>query len=130
MPTTDSQTLPNSTSRSVHRRRYRPQTRQHLIEQFENGEQSLAEFCEENGLCRSSLWRWIVRRRREESGAGALVQIPMQESRAAETSPAAGVTPRASVRVELVGGMRLEIVAGTDPAWLAALVRALEPARA
>jgi hypothetical protein len=33
----------------------------------------------------------------------------------------------AAVTMQLTGGTRLEIVAGTDTAWLGALVRALTP---
>ena len=50
MSASNSHPLPDPGKRSVSVRRYRPQRRQHLIEQFENGEQSLTEFCEENGV--------------------------------------------------------------------------------
>jgi len=96
------------------------------MEQFENGEQGLTEFCEENGICRSSLWRWLAQRRREQMGAGALVEI----SERALTKPvgSTAVHTMGSVTVELTTGARLQIAAGTDPTWLAALVQALSAA--
>ena len=100
--------------------------RQRLIEQFENCEQSLTEFCEENGICRSSLWRWLAQRRREQMGAGALVEISERALKKPVSSTA--VHPVASVTVELTTGARLQIAAGTDPTWLAELVRALSAA--
>lgn len=125
MSTSDVHSLPNPVKRPVRVRRYRPQVRQRLMEQFENCEQSLTEFCEERGLCRSSLWRWLAQRRREQRGSGALVEI---SSRAQQRPAATEMSGLATVRVELMSGARLEIAAGTDPAWLAALVQALSAA--
>lgn len=119
MTNTDSEVQPG-TPNPRWRRRYTLRSRQRLIEQFENSEQSVAQFCEEHGLCRSSLWRWLARRRGDKPSAGALVQIPMQALQSAAASMAA-------VRMELGCGQRLEIVVSTDPDWLAALVRALAP---
>jgi hypothetical protein len=68
------------------------------------------------------LWRWLARARgpdREEANAGGLVEIPMLSLRAPDT--------HAAVTMQLADGARLEIVAGTDTAWLGALVRALTP---
>jgi len=122
MTTIDSHAPLPMPKRSPHRR-FRPRTRQRLIEQFENSEQSITEFCQERDLCRSSMWRWLVQRQREQLGAGALVQISgntLHAPVAASTATVAG-----TVKMELISGARLEIVAGTDPAWLAALVQAL-----
>ena len=125
MTTIDSHAPLPIPKRSVHRR-FRPQTRQRLIEQFENSEQSLTEFCQERDLCRSSMWRWLAQRQREQLGAGALVEISghaLQAPVAASTATAAG-----TVRMDLISGARLEIAAGTDPTWFAALVQALSAA--
>ena len=113
--------------RSLHRR-FRPQTRQRLIEQFENGEQSITEFCQERDLCRSSMWRWLAQRRREQMGAGALVEISGHTLRAPVAASTATATGTGMVKMQLITGARLEIPAGTDPTWLAALVKALSAA--
>jgi len=96
-----------------------------LIRLYEKSGQNAAEFCHENELSPSSLWRWLARARREddrqEASAGdELVEIPMLSLRAPDSHAAA-------VTMQLVDGARLEIVAGTDAAWLGALVRALTP---
>jgi transposase-like protein len=106
------------------RRRFTPRDRQRLIRLYEKSGQNAAEFCHENELSPSSLWRWLARARgeddREEANTGGLVEIPMLSLRAPDTHAAA-------VTMQLSGGSRLEIVAGTDTAWLGALVRALTP---
>ena len=106
------------------RRHFTPRERQRLIRLYEKSGQNAAEFCHENELSPSSLWRWLARARREdgheEANTGELVEIPMLPLRTPDTHPAA-------VTIQLTGGARLEIVAGTDTAWLGALVRALAP---
>jgi transposase-like protein len=106
------------------RRRFTPRDRQRLIRLYEKSGQNAAEFCHENELSPSSLWRWLAQARkeddREEASAGELVQIPMLSLRAPDPHAAA-------VTMQLADGARLEIVAGTDAAWLGALVRALTP---
>jgi len=106
------------------RRRFTPRDRQRLIRLYEKSGQNAAEFCHENELSLSSLWRWLARVRREddreEANTGELVEIPMRSLRAPDPHPAA-------VTMQLTDGARLEIVAGTDTAWLGALVRALTP---
>jgi hypothetical protein len=95
-----------------------------LIRLYEKSGQNAAEFCQENELSPSSLWRWLARARREddreEAHTGELVEIPMLSLRSPDPHAAA-------VRMQLADGARLEIVAGTDTAWLGALVRALTP---
>jgi transposase-like protein len=51
-----------------------------LIRLYEKCGQNAAEFCRENDLSPSSLWRWLVRARRDDrndASAGGLVEIPM-----------------------------------------------------
>ena len=123
MSTSDSRAPLPAPKRSLHRH-FRSQTRQRLMEQFENGEQSLTEFCEQHGLCRSSRWRWrwLAQRRREQMGAGALVEVSGYALQVPVT--ASTVTAAGTVKMQLITGARLEIAAGTDPTWLAALIRA------
>jgi transposase-like protein len=106
------------------RRRFTPRDRQRLIRLYEKSGQNAAEFCHQNELSPSSLWRWLARARREddreEANTGELVEIPMLSLRVPGPHAAA-------VTMQLASGARLEIVAGTDTAWLGALVRALPP---
>ena len=121
MTTIDSQIHSSTTQRRA-RRRFSPRDRQRLVRLYEQCGQNAAVFCSENDLSPSSLWRWLARVRREEpkeATPGGLVEIPM--SLRAPDAPAAAVT------MQLADGARLEIVAGTDTAWLGALVRALTP---
>lgn len=120
MSTIDSSSALTRPSHAL-RRRFRPNARQRLVDEFLSSEQSAADFCEERGLCRSSLWRWIARQRETQDG-GALVRI--------STPPLAppamtAITHTGSVSAELANGTRLVIPAGADPAWIGALVREL-----
>ena len=122
MTTIDSK-IHSSTTQRPSRRRFTPRDRKRLINLYEKSGQSALEFCRENDLSMSSLWRWLARARRsdrKEANAGGLVEIPMLALRAPDAQTSA-------VTIQLTGGTRLEIVAGTDAAWLGALVRALTP---
>jgi transposase-like protein len=108
----------------LRRRRFTTRDRKRLIRLYERSGQSAQHFCRENDLSPSSLWRWLARERRngqQASGAGELVEIAMAPLR----GPEPGV---AAVTMQIAGGARLEVAAGTDPAWIGALVRALTPA--
>jgi transposase-like protein len=111
----------SSASSHPSRRRFRAPARQRLVDEFLNSEQSAAQFCDERGLCRSSLWRWIARQREEQQG-GALVRIPTS-ALSQTTMPTTACTD--SVSAELSNGTRLSIPAGIDPVWIGALVREL-----
>jgi transposase-like protein len=124
MTTIDSQ-IDSSTTQRPSRRRFTARDRKRLIGMYERSGQNAVEFCRENDVSTSSLWRWLARARepepeREEGNAGRLVEIPMRSLRAPDEHAAA-------VTMQLTDGARLEIVAGTDTAWLGALVRALTP---
>jgi len=106
------------------RRGFTAGDRKRLIGLYERSGQSAREFCHENDLSPSSLWRWLARERRsgqQASSAGELVQIPMVAMRAPESAVTA-------VTMQIAGGARLEVAVGTDPEWIGALVRALTPA--
>ena len=106
------------------RRRFTARERKRLMRLYERSGQGAVDFCRDNGLCASSLWRWRAGERRAGRTAGSggeLVEIPMLALRAPEAAAVA-------VRMQIAGGARLEVAVGTDPAWIGALVRALTPA--
>lgn len=86
---------------------------------FEKGGQTAAEFCRDNDLSPATLSFWLRQQAAPEShDEPALVEVPMP---ALSTAPAA-------VTIQLPSGLRMEITAGTDPKWLAQLLRVLVPA--
>jgi transposase-like protein len=116
---------PDAKPESRRRRRFTARDRKRLMSLYRRSRQSAADFCRENDVCPSSLWRWLARDRhsgQEESNAGELVEIPAATLRA----PGASGAP---VSMQIAGVARLEVAVGTDPQWLGALVRALTPAR-
>jgi len=122
MTTIDSKIHSDTTQRRS-RRRFTPRERKRLTSLYEKCGQSAVEFCRENNLSTSSLWRWLARAReadRDDANTDGLIEIPMLSLRAPDAQAAA-------VTMQLTGGTRLEIVAGSDAAWLGALVRALTP---
>ena len=116
---------PDAKPETQRRRRFTAQDRRRLLRLYRHSGQSAADFGRENDVCPSSLWRWLARERRsgqEASSAGELVEIPMAALHAPGVAGAA-------VSMHISGVPRLEVVVGTDPEWLGALVRALPPAR-
>jgi len=105
------------------RRRFTARDRKRLMRLYRRSGQCAVEFCRDKEVCPSSLWRWLAQERcsgQERHSSGELVEIPM----AALHAPRAAV---AVVTMQIAGGARLEVTAGTDPAWIGALVRALTP---
>lgn len=116
---------PDANPETQRRRRFTARDRKRLMSLYRRSRQTAADFCRENDVCPSSLWRWLARERRsgqEASSAGELVEIPAAALRAPEAAGAA-------VSMQIAGVARLEVAVGTDPQWLGALVRALMPAR-
>jgi transposase-like protein len=96
-----------------------PAERSEWLALFEKSGQSVNEFCRANDLPPATLSLW---RSQQPSGAvhtedSGLVEIPMV-SLASEPDRAPAVT------LHLPNGMRLELVAGTDPRWLGTLLKA------
>ena len=91
---------------------------------FERSGQCLAEFCRDNGLSPATLsfWRTRALGRSDASEEGALVELPQ-----AALGSSSGSVP--DVIVRLHSGVQLQIPPGTDPAWLAELLRSLLPPR-
>lgn len=118
MTTIDSMT-PSTPKLRRTRRRWTAQQRVHWVALFEKSGQSMLSFCRDHDLRAATLSLWRAQRRKwgEDS---ALVEIPV----AAPSAPSMHATV---VTMQLASGARLEIAAGTDPAWLGALVRALVP---
>ena len=116
---------PDAKPETQRRRRFTAQDRRRLLRLYRHSGQSAADFGRENDVCPSSLWRWLARERSsgpEASSAGEWVEIPVAALRAP-------VVAGAAVSMQISGVARLEVVVGTDPEWLGALVRALPPAR-
>lgn len=95
------------------------------LARFEASGQSVRAFCAEHGLVPTTL-TWWRRRRREQarrSGTeGALIEVT-RLTQPVSTGWSKSMTTAAVIA--LPGGPRVEIAAGSDPAWVAALVRAL-----
>jgi hypothetical protein len=92
------------------------------MELYRASGQTVAAFCRTNEIAYASLSLWLRQSKAARAGeAGELVEVPM----AGLCSAAAN-----TVKVHLPGGAGLEIAPGTDPRWLAQLVRALAPAGA
>jgi transposase-like protein len=116
---------PDAKSETRRRRRFTARDRKRLMSLYRRSRQSAEDFCRENDVCSSSLWRWLARDRnggQDASRGGELVEIPMTALRAPEARSAA-------VSMQITDVARLEVAVGTDPQWLGALVRALTPAR-
>lgn len=97
---------------------------------------SAAEFCRQLGISAATFSLW---RRSARSGVAPSVESPPHFAQVCLTEPEPGVsTPApmttataavaataAAVVIFLPGGVKLEATSGTDPAWLARLVKTL-----
>jgi transposase-like protein len=97
-----------------------PAERAEWLAMYEKSGQSVSEFCRANDLPPATLSLW---RSQQQSGTtstddGALVEIPV-----ASLVTERDCTPR--TKVVLPNGVGLELVVGTDPAWLGALLKVL-----
>lgn len=102
------------------RRQFSAEDRGRWIEQYERSGQSVRDFCRDHALCQSSLSRWLRQRRTgtdARRSEGSLVEVRVVP---APTAAAA------SVRVSLPGGVTMEVASGTDAAWLAGVLHALQ----
>ena len=106
-------------SKRARRVRWTPAERTEWLELYRASGQTVAAFCRANEIAYASLSLWLrqsapVRAR----DAGELVEVPM---------PGLPSISGTAVKVHLPGGAGLEVAPGTDPLWLAQLVRALAP---
>ena len=106
-------------SKRTRRMRWTPAERAEWLKLYRASGQTVAAFCRANEIAYASLSLWL---RRSEPAlardAGELVEVPMPGRRSASAE---------AVKVHLPGGASLEVAPGTDPLWLAQLVRALAP---
>lgn len=79
-------------------------------------------FCAQQGLSRSTLYRWEQRLRGELGKGRALV---VAEAAAFVPLCAVPLAPTVALALHVGGGMRLELPRDTDIAWLARLLRSL-----
>ncbi len=83
------------------------------------------KFCRENDLSQATLSLWRRQQRSGEEGAvedGAFVEVPMARLNA----PVEHADAVAALTVRVPGGLLFEFAAGTDPAWLARVLRAVQ----
>ncbi len=95
---------------------------------FEKSGRRAAQFCRDNGLSPATLSLWLRQQQTPvPSAEESLVELP----RGLVNAAAAGaMTTTAGVTMQLAGGVRLEIAAGTDAAWLGQLLPMLLAGRA
>lgn len=124
MTTIDSP-VPSSAKPPRTRCQWAPHERAEWVALFEKSGQTALEFCRDNDLAPAtlSLWRAQLPGSPGECDDGALVEIALP------TLSAPGPLSTPAVTMQLPGGVQLQILAGTDPTWLSALLRALMPAR-
>jgi len=102
------------------------------LARYEASGQSVRAFCAPQGLRPTTLtwWRRRRRERAEAAGAsGALIEVTWPASRAVSRTPpplssSASATDAVAV-LAWPAGLRLEFAPGSDPAWVASLLRAL-----
>jgi hypothetical protein len=94
-----------------------------LVAELERSGQPHREFASKRGVKVATLQKWLYRFRRERRRNVPLVPVRV----VASTAPTArGASERAAgIEVELPSGLRLRFPAGTDGAYIAALVRQL-----
>lgn len=109
------------------RRQWTPEEKaEHLALYAESG-LTQAEYCEEMGLSPPTFSGWC----RQSRGAGVAPAETANDQTFAEvlvTEPAAGATTPLTARpviIHLGGGTRIEVAVGTDPSWLASLLKTL-----
>jgi transposase-like protein len=111
-----------TTSARRSRRNWSAEQRTQWLEQFERSGRSVREFCEENGLSKTTLSHWRRRAKKDAREVGRKGSPLVEVSRA---QLSAVVVPGAAVRVSLAIGLEMHVSEGTDATWLGAVVRAL-----
>jgi transposase len=97
-----------------------PTERRQLLARYERSGLSQKAFCLRHGVALSTLQYWRRRARdTDQEPRPSFVEVPQV------TGMARGLSVDAGVFIELPGGVRLEVPAGTDTQWLSGLVRAM-----
>ena len=87
-----------------------------MLDRYERSGLSQKAFCQRHGVALSTLQYWWRRARdTDQEPTPSFVEIPQ----------VTGMSVEAAVFIELPGGVRLEVLAGTDAQWLSGLVRAM-----
>ena len=109
---------PSPKGRRIHRRGVAERRR--LLTRYERSGLSQKAFCQRHGVALSTLQYWRRRARdTDQEPTPTFVEIP-------QVTGTAGVrSVEAAVFIELPGGVRLEVPAGTDAQWLSGLLRAM-----
>ena len=96
-----------------------------LLALFERSGLSQKRFCRENEVALSTLqyWRRESGRGRRQ-GQGALVEVPVNVADTESVEHAAPSSP-GSVHIRLPNRLELDVLAGTDSAWVSQLLREL-----
>lgn len=91
-----------------------------LLARYERSGLSQKAFCQRHGVALSTLQCWRRRARdTDQEPTPSFVEIPQV------TGIARALSVEAAVFIELPGGVRLEVLVGTDAQWLSGLVRAM-----
>jgi transposase len=94
--------------------------RRQLLDRYERSGLSQKAFCLRHAIALSTLQYWRRRARdTDQAPTPSFVEIPQV------TGMARALSGEAAVIIELPGGVRLEVPAGTDAQWLSGLVRAM-----
>ena len=94
--------------------------RRQLLDRYERSGLSQKAFCQRYGVALSTLQYWRRRARdTDQEPTPSFVEVPQV------TGMARGLPVEAAVFIELPGGVRLEVPAGTDAQWLSGLVRSM-----
>jgi transposase-like protein len=96
------------------------------VRMFEESGKPMSEFCRVNDLPEAtlSLWRCQLRGPEKVAEESPFVEVPPAKLTAAVRAEKAGRS--VAITVRLAGALTLEIAAGTDAAWLADVLRALQ----
>lgn len=103
-----------------------PEERAEWVRLFEESGKSAADFCRELGLAETTFAVWRKQARGPASVENlTFTEVPQPMVEAALAANAAATVPPGAVTIHLANGTRLDVAAGTDPAWLAQLATAL-----
>lgn len=91
---------------------------------FERSGQTALQFCRANGLSSSTLSFWLhQKRKRMSSNNEPFIELPREVVNRSAALDSHALTT--GITLQLPGGMHLQIMTGTDPVWLAEVIRAL-----
>jgi transposase-like protein len=107
------------------RRCWTEQDKTECLALFAQSGLSAADFCRQRGISAATFSQW---RRQARSGEAPSVENAVHFAQVCLTAPEADehpspTTTAAAVTIHLLGGVRLEAAVGTDPLWLAQLLK-------